>query len=479
MRDPLVTIEHLEVSVSILLVAVAATLHSRKKNIAIKKHPEYRYYLWGLYAKVLGGVFFTLIYLYYYGNGDTVSFYLSAIPLVNVFMEDPMTYLKALFAENTMENRMAYFSPNTGYPLGYIYFDPRTYTLVRIISPLMIIGFKSFLLTTILVAMVSYTGVWRLYRMLVRYYPKLRGKLAIAVLFMPSCIFWGSGILKDTFTFAAMCWYIAALDSIFFLKKDRIPSWIAVILSVLVMVAMKPYIFMAIFPASILWLIYNRVARIRSSLVRLLAIPVGMALLVSISLFTLNSLGDKLDKFSLENALQTTVTTQRDMKRSEQYGSNYFDLGEIEPTWGSVMSKFPAATFAGLYRPSLLESNNVVMLLAALENTWLLLLSIQVLVRTRVWHLITLIRVNPLLQMCYLFAIGYAFMIGITTPNFGALVRFKIPLLPFMLSGLFITSHILDRRRDARGRKGRFSFQDFVNGDPDRPPDRPVHKVYA
>ena len=84
MRDPLVTIEHLEVSVSILLVAVAATLHSRKKNIAIKKHPEYRYYLWGLYAKVLGGVFFTLIYLYYYGNGDTVSFYLSAIPLVAV-----------------------------------------------------------------------------------------------------------------------------------------------------------------------------------------------------------------------------------------------------------------------------------------------------------------------------------------------------------------------------------------------------------
>jgi len=48
-----------------------------------------------------------------------------------------------------------------------------------------------------------------------------------------------------------------------------------------------------------------------------------------------------------------------------------------------------------------------------------------------------------------------------------------------MLSGLFITSHILDRRRDARGRKGRFSFQDFVNGDPDRPPDRPVHKVNA
>jgi hypothetical protein len=36
------------------------------------------------------------------------------------------------------------------------------------------------------------------------------------------------------------------------------------------------------------------------------------------------------------------------------------------------------------------------------------------------------------------FSIFFAFALGITTANFGALVRYKIPSVPFFLSMLFI-----------------------------------------
>jgi hypothetical protein len=37
-----------------------------------------------------------------------------------------------------------------------------------------------------------------------------------------------------------------------------------------------------------------------------------------------------------------------------------------------------------------------------------------------------------------LFSITFAFSVGLTTSNFGALVRYKIPSIPFFLSSLII-----------------------------------------
>jgi hypothetical protein len=45
---------------------------------------------------------------------------------------------------------------------------------------------------------------------------------------------------------------------------------------------------------------------------------------------------------------------------------------------------------------------------------------------------------HEILFFCITFSIIFAFMIGITTPNFGALVRFKIPLIPFLAAWLVI-----------------------------------------
>ena len=457
-----------EYPVLILYMVFVGVIYSREKNLNIKIHPEYKYYLWGLYTKILGSFFFSMIYVYYYGNGDTVSFFRSALPLADLALIDPAKYLQALFAENSIENYYHFFNSDTGYPLGYVYVDTRSYMLVRIISPLVLLSFKSFLLSAAFVSTFAFGGVWRLYRTLVRYYPRLQWQLAISVIFFPSSVFWGSGIMKDTFTFTALAWYIHGMDRIFFLKQERRSAWVIVLLATFIMITMKPYIFMMIFPASLLWILYHRVAKLRNLLIRLVFLPLAFTLFGILSYYTLISLGDRLSKFSLDKALETIVIAQEDLKRSAQYGENYFDLGDIEPTWTSVLSKFPQASFAGLFRPSILEANNVVMVLAALENTWILLFFVYILIKTRLVHFISLLRSNPLLQMCYLFSIGYAFMIGVTTPNFGAMVRFKIPLLPFFISAMFITAYILNRRAETLRKGGRFSFERFADGDPDR-----------
>ena len=461
-----ITIDFWEYPAVLVYVILLGIIFSRKKSQNIKSHPEFKYYLSGLYARVFGAIAFTLIYVFYYGNGDTISFFNSSVPLANLLLKNPVTYFQALFSDNTWENYYSLFDDSTGYPIGYVYVDSRTYILVKFISPLVLLSLKSMLLTSVLVSAICYGGVWSLYRMMVRYYPRIEGRLAFAVLFFPSAIFWGSGILKDTFSYTAMCWFIVAMEGIFILKKDKPRNWFYLILASYIMVAMKPYIFMTIFPAALLWALYHRTQRIRNSIVRVSVLPVTMTLLFVVSIAVLSKLESSLGKFSLDNALKTVVVAQSDMTRSEQYGHNYFDLGTIEPTWDSVLSKFPQATFAGLFRPTLLDVNNVLMLIAGFENAFILALALYVLLRTKGVFFLSMILRNPLLQMCFLFSIGYAFMIAVTTPNFGAMARFKIPLLPLFVSGLFIANHILDRRKLTRSYGRKFDFEDFANGDP-------------
>lgn len=438
---------------------------AREKNIKLKGAPEYRHFIWGLFAKLFGGVAFSLIYFYYYAGGDTIMYFYSAVSLSKMAAVDPGMYLDVVTGPNSMEN-LSKFNDTIGYPFAYVYFDPRTYFLIRVISPLVYITFNSYLLTTLILASISYIGIWRCYRTFVSYFPSLMNKFAVAFLYMPSVVFWGSGIMKDTLTFSATCWYIHSLDEVFFKRRNFVMGMAGLVVSSAIMIIMKPYIFMAVFPVSVLWLLYSRVAAIRSSLIRFVLLPTAVVAMFGMSMYVLTTLGDRLDKFSLQSALTTIQTTQADMIRAEQYGNNFFDIGTIDGTWTGLISKFPIATNAALFRPYIWEARSVVVLLSALENSWLMGFILLLLWRTRVRFFFRCLMGNPLVLVCFIFAVLFGFTIGVSTPNFGALVRFKIPLVPFFVAGLYIISFLNELRRRTEHAGYRFDLREYRSGEP-------------
>src|SRR5690606_7559229 len=197
-----------------------------------------------------------------------------------------------------------------------------------------------------------------------------------------------------------------------------------------------------------------------------------MLVLAGGSFVVLNTLGDSLGKFSLDEAMTTTMNIQRDMQRAEEYGSNFFDIGELDGTVSGFLMKAPAAINAALFRPYLWESSSVVVAISALENAWLMGFTLLVFWRTRAWFLFRCIRGNPLVMACITFTLAYGFMIGITTPNFGALVRFKIVLVPFFVSFLYIVNYLNGERLWAEARGLRFNISDYLRGEPAMPSHR-------
>ncbi len=429
----------------------------------VKNEPEYAYFLWGLFAKILGGVFFSLIYFYYYQGGDTISYFYSALSMSKLAKIDPVGFFTVLFGENNFENRR-FFSMETGFPWSYVYYDDRTFLLIRLITPLVILSLDSYLITTVLLASVSYVGIWKAYRTFVSYFPELRSQLAIAFLFMPSCIFWGSAILKDTLTFSATCLWIHAVDELFFKRRGIFMGYVLLVISGVLILAIKPYIFLVLFPTTMAWLLYFRVVRMRNIMIKFVFLPVVVLLLFLASVFVLQSLESSLGKFSLEESLSTIQLTQEDMKRSEQYGQNFFDIGYVDYTWSGILFKSPVVIMAGLFRPFLWESRNVVMVLGGLENFWLLSMTVFTILSAGPIFFIRAISSMPLLLMSFLFVVLFAFLIGITTPNFGALVRFKIPLIPLFVSTLFIVRHITQLARESRRKSVPFDLGSLRNG---------------
>jgi hypothetical protein len=401
---------------------------------------SWRYFLPGLWIKLIGGMMFALIYTLYYKGGDTTSYYECTLAFVNLLFEDPARFFIALTGGGTPEIK-SLFSSSTGSPMGYMFFDEKTRMVIKLCIPFILAAGKSYFIATLFIALVTYGGLWRLFRMFVSYFPDFHRNLAIGILFMPSVVFWGSGMLKDSFTLAATCYFVVATNGLI-TRNKLTANIITMVLSGFIILAIKPYILLILFPGTLVWFFYKRIQNIKNTYFRYVVVPLIYSIITFGSYFLLTGLGDSLGRFSPDKALQTAVVIQNDLKQ-EYYDGASFDIGQMEATPLSIVQKFPAAVIAGLYRPFIWESRNVVMLLSGIENLFILLLSLYILVTFKpkvVWNLATS---YPLIVYSAVFSILFAFMIGVTTSNFGALVRFKIPLIPLYMGAIMVVfSHL-------------------------------------
>ncbi len=429
-------IENLELSEYIafpiyIIIILLISYYIQSKNV--KKNPVYKYYTWGVMAKLLGAVSFCLVYIFYYKGGDTISYFETARSLSNLFLERPGDYFKVILEKPSIENYYLFDGKTTGYPWPYMYYDSKTFLVAKIVSPFLIVTFNSYLLATLLFSWISFFGIWKFFIMMSDYMPYNKGRIAYAVLFIPSVVFWGSGIMKDTITFSASCWFIYSFRSVFIIKQKKMINLLMIFIMGYLVLSIKPYIMYALLPGAIIWIFHFRIVLIKNNLVRFLFIPFFYIIGISSGLAILSAVSD----FNLDSAIADAIEKQSDLKQS-YYKGNSFSIGETEATLIGVISKSPLAIIAGLYRPFLYEAKNVVMLLSGIENLIYLYFTIVIIVRLRIKRFFKMIFDNPILIFSFSYVILLAFIVGLSTSNFGAMVRFKIPYLPFFMASLFI-----------------------------------------
>jgi hypothetical protein len=427
-------------------VIIANTIRSNKSE------PHYRFLTKALLAKLLSGTAFCILYLTYYA-GDTLDYMHSINALNNVAFHNFGNYIDILFDGNKPEY-YSYFNSETMYPATHMWKDPKTYIVVRLMSPFGFLAFGSFLMTTLYVSLISFICTWKLYLAFVKLYPEIDTKIAIATLFIPSSLFWGSGIMKDTIIFSALA--IFASTYIRFVQNLKLNPKIilSVIISAWLMILVKPYVIVALIPGATLWFSHKRVLSIKSAFLRYLFYPFFIVFSIFIGAFIISKIGGELGEYGdIDSMIAKAQITQEDLKRENQYGENYYDIGEIENTPASLLKLAPVSIIAGLYRPFIWEARNPFILLSGLENLFTLILTLVILFKTKFIGTPRRIVEDPLVLFSIIFTIMFAFGIGMASANFGALVRYRIPLMPFFITALFIMQYNINKNKNALKRE--------------------------
>jgi hypothetical protein len=122
-------------------------------------------------------------------------------------------------------------------------------------------------------------------------------------------------------------------------------------------------------------------------------------------------------------------------------GGSVYDLGTFEPSALGALKMFVPAVNVTLFRPYPWEIKNVFMLLSSLESFSFLVITFLFIYRVGLKRIVMIVNENPFLLFCLIFSLVFAFSVGVSTYNFGSLVRYKIPLLPFYTFLLFAIYH--------------------------------------
>ncbi len=431
-----------------LVVWILSRMYSRKKS---ETDPLYIYFHRGLMAKMFGGLGVALVYTFYYPGGDTIQFFSDGFSLVRMLFINPGGVMNIIFLKYRIEF-FYYFNDFTGYP-AYVR-DPETWFVVRLLFIVVLLSFKSFIMATLILATFSFIGVWRLYKVFVMEFPMLRREMAISVFFIPSVFFWGSGLLKDTITFSAIGFLLYSFYMSFIRKEKIIVNGLICALALYIIISIKPYIFVGLMPGLIIWMVHKLLSQIKGEIARIAAIPILIIVGVVFGYILLNMLGNSLAEYSLDQVMEKAVITQRDLK-SDYYRGNSFDIGEFDANFSSMLSKAPIAIAATLFGPFILQANNIVMFVSAIENLIILIFTIRVLVMTRFFGMFRIIASHHMLTFNMIFALFFAFSVGISTSNFGSLVRYKIPCIPFYVCSLYVVRYL--RQKEIEEKKARES----------------------
>jgi len=414
-----------------------------KKYRRLETEPEYRYYTKGLYVKLIGGISLCLVYALYYGGGDTVNYMHDAVCMLRLLFDNSSGFM-SIMNEGVNFGNAFYLNDQIGYP--YYGSDAPSFYVVKVMVPFALVGAGSFIVTTLLLATISYTGIWKLYQLYVSEFPELKREMAIAILFIPSVFFWGSGVLKDTITLSCIGYYTYSFYWIFIKKSYNYKNILAIVIAVYLILKIKPYIVFALLPGSLLWFVNVNVSNIKNTVVRFLVGPFLFLIAFGGGYLMLASMSNVLGNYALEKVLEKATVTNADLK-ADYYGGSTFDIGHFDATIPSMLAKAPVAIVAAIFRPYIWEAKNIVMLISGLESVLLIIFTFRILWRLRIYGVFPMAVKSPLLTFSLIFSLFFAFSVGISTSNFGSLVRYRIPVLPFYVASLFIMEYYFKNRK--------------------------------
>ena len=391
-----------------------------------------RYFITALIFRLIGAMSGVLIVDYYYQGGDMLQYYRGAMQVKEAILTNPYKINEILWLDSSE------YSSEISTIINHFHYKNPGNALIMKWGGVIALFTLSRLPIAFIITIYSFLGCWLIFLTFYKRYPHIHKNIAIATLFLPSVFFWGTGLMKDTVTLAAVGFIVYYFFKIFTARRKKIIfSSLVILVNCYIAYTVKSYIILCLMPALAAWLFLTYHAKIRNRKLRILALPIFVAFAISSALLILLFISSSTEKFKSTNILDYAENLNHAFSENTNSNSSY-SLGLIDFTPIGLMKVFPKAINVTLFRPYLWEARSPLLIPAAFESIFFLLLTMIILFKLGVFRILQICKKNPDVFFCLLFSIFFAIAVGITTGNFGSLMRYKIPCLPFYLLALFI-----------------------------------------
>lgn len=377
--------------------------------------------------RIAAGLALWAIYTYVYpdrATADVFKYFDDSAYMYGALGDRPLDYLRMItgigndnahfheFYYRHMNNWVRHYESN-------LYND--AHTIIRFNALVRLVSFGEFHVHTVASAFLSLTGLLGIYHAFVRALPGKEKLLAAVVFLVPSVLFWASGVIKESLLFFGIGLLVYQADR---MLRDGV-RWQDPFLfafNVVMLFFLKVYVLLSLLPALML-LLWARTT-LRPALWIKALLLYGALITIGLNLQHVLPGWDILGILTMK---------QRDfVGLAIQMNSGSFVMPELLlPDVWLFAKQAPYALGIALFGPVLHPGGGALGLISAAENVGILVFLLACFIYRKPWSRID----KALLAAIVGYVILLALVIGWTTPVMGAVVRYRTPLLPFLLIG--------------------------------------------
>lgn len=475
-----------------MLQAVLCCIYALLFVFIISKHRFFR--LPGLSLKQTLALFIikiivgTIVWEWFvikYPMSDSLAYFRDSKILYDLLFENPSQFFHLFFGMQDQELARLPMSLWRDDFNTFLINDSRTF--IRLNTIFHFFSFSRFHVHTVFVCFLSFTGLVHLYKLFYKYVATPPYLIVTALFLFPSVVFWSSIVLKESMLFLGLGLLLYHTEC--GLKKTyTLKNGIGLLTGTLILIGIKMYVLIALSPALFanVWIAQtqqkhilmkyaicvfcflvcifnihhlfpavNLVTMIKNKQTAFVNVAKGGMLLcnndgrcIQLAYETgnnhLHPLTDTTFKLKTDEWYASFVHGKRDtlfingIQDTTTYHLRYsltpsgsrIDIEQINASEQEFARKSMRAFCSVLLLPELKELDKPFATFLFIENSFLLFLLICIICFFR--------RSNfsiPLLLFCFSYVIFLFCLIGLTTPVLGALVRYRVPAIPFLIIG--------------------------------------------
>ncbi len=381
-------------------------------------------------AKIITGMLYGFIHNYYFQGGDTFNYFESTGQIANTIFSHPNYYISVLLGKSP---EVPLNSGVFEYPdWNYLRKDFGTYLLVHLHTLPQILSFGFYNVHIVFIAFLSMLASMNFYRALSDTLHVNKKLLVFISFFMPSVLFWTSGLHKDVWVYFGMSLILLGLRELYKQQKVIVTKlFIGLIIVGLFRYYLIPLLIPGIFAYT--WAVLSPSKII---LPKFITLYLGFAILLFLS-----------DLTGFYPFLEMLSERQQEFLR-ETGDSAISGIEPLKPTLLGLLSKIPSSVINVSFRPFLWDCKDILQLIAAIEILAFWILALLIFPLKKPGN-----NSAPMGYFLLFYGIANMLLIGILVSNVGTIVRYRTIALAMLSLVILQTIDVL--KNSKKGEKGK------------------------